>query len=83
MNWSRALVAGISTCEIPFAACGGTAFEILDQPVDTKLRLPFYEPMHMVRHDLQSDGLSLIFRCRLSNDLFTTFCDLNPQAQDA
>jgi len=31
--------------------------------VDTKLRVHFYELMHRVGHDLQSDELSLIFRC--------------------
>ena len=60
------MVVGISTCEFLSQRVGENAFEILDEPVDTKLRIPFYEPMHMVGHDLQSADLSLIFRCHLS-----------------
>src|SRR5437660_2052428 len=54
-------------------AVRGNPLEVLNQPMDTQLRVYFYQHVYVVGHDFQSHDFGTIFVCHLSKRLFAPF----------
>jgi hypothetical protein len=68
----------ISGCQT-LAATFVKKLELLNQPVDAKLRVHFYQAMNVVGHDFQSQDLRPIFCCHFAKQLFAAFCNRTHQ----